>query len=145
MPHLESALGRVSGSQYFSTFDLSNGYWQLDLHEDSRDCKSFLTPDGVFTPTRVLHGASNAVAYMQSSLQGILGSMSSSILSWLDDLFLHAPSVEDLLANLRQFFTICRFHNLKLHPHKCSLFSVEGKWCGRIISAAGVRFDPRRL
>jgi Reverse transcriptase (RNA-dependent DNA polymerase) len=89
MPHLESDLGRVSGSQYFSTFDLSSGYWQLDLHEDSRDYQSFITPDGLFTPTRVLHGASNAVAHMQSSLQGILGSMSSSIMSWLDDLFLY--------------------------------------------------------
>jgi Reverse transcriptase (RNA-dependent DNA polymerase) len=145
MPHLESELGRVSGSRYFSTFDLSNGYWQLALHEDSRDCQSFITPDGVFTPTRVLHGASNAVAHMQSSLQGILHSMSESVLSWLDDLFLHASSVDELLAHLRKFFTICRDHNIKLHPLKCSLFSVEAKWCGRIISAAGVRFDPRRL
>jgi hypothetical protein len=79
-------LGRVSGYNYFYSFDLSNEQWQLELHEVSRDCLSFITPDWVFTPTRVLHGASNAVAHSQFSMQGILGSF--FILSWLDDLFL---------------------------------------------------------
>jgi hypothetical protein len=131
MPHLESELGRVAGSQFFATFDLSNGYWQLELHENSRDCQSFITPDGVYTPTRVLHGSSNDVAHIQSSLQGILGDLSPFILAWLDDLFLHAPTEPDLLSRLRQLFKLCRDFNLKLHPGKCSLFSKDAHWCGR--------------
>jgi hypothetical protein len=145
MPHLESELGRVAGLYFFATFDLSNGYWQLELHEDSRDCQSFITPDGVYMPTRILHGSSNAVAHMQSSLQGVLGDLSQFILSWLDDLFLHASTEADLLARLRQLFMLCRDFNLKLHPGKCSLFYKKSHWCSRVITGAGVRFDPRRL
>jgi hypothetical protein len=40
---------------------------------------------------------------------------------------------------------MCLGQNLKLHPDKCSLFSMEAKWCGRLISGEGVRFDRRRL
>jgi hypothetical protein len=61
MPHIESELARVHGSQFFATFDQIHGYWQLMLDPDSQECQSFLTPDGVFTPTRVLHGTSNAL------------------------------------------------------------------------------------
>jgi hypothetical protein len=75
MPHMGSELARVAGSHCFATFDLSNGYWQLELYEDSRNCQSFITPDGVYTPTRVLNGSSKSVAHMYSSLQKVLGSL----------------------------------------------------------------------
>jgi Reverse transcriptase (RNA-dependent DNA polymerase) len=115
MPYLESELSRVAGSQIFSTFDLCHGYWQLELSESSRDCQSFITPDGIYTPTSVLHGASNAVSHMQSPMQGILGDLSADILAWLDDLLLHSRDECALIANLRRFFTLCREFSLKLH------------------------------
>jgi hypothetical protein len=72
MPHIESELSRLQGSTYFATFDLSHGYWQLELAPESQECQSFITPDGVFSPTRVLHGTSNAVLHLQAALQGVL-------------------------------------------------------------------------
>jgi hypothetical protein len=145
MPHLDSELNRVAGSSVFATFDLSQGYWQLSLDVDSQDCQSFITPDGVFTPTRVLHGTTNAVPHFQACVQGILGDLSENILAWLDDLLMYAMNEPALLKLLRLFFQLCRDYNLKLHPGKCVLFSKMVRWCGRLISFNGVRFDPRRV
>jgi Reverse transcriptase (RNA-dependent DNA polymerase) len=145
MPHVESELARLCNSHYFATFDLSHGYWQLPLAAQSQECQSFITPDGVYSPTRVLHGTTNAVAHMQSVLQEVLAPMSEHILAWLDDLLLHAASITDLFDYLRTFFTICRNYSLKLHPGKCVLFSASVRWCGRVISATGSKFDPRRI
>jgi hypothetical protein len=61
MPHVESELSRLQSSKFFATFDLSHGYWQLPLAPESQECQSFITPDGVYSPTRVLHGTTNAV------------------------------------------------------------------------------------
>jgi hypothetical protein len=144
MPHIESEISRLQGYSYFATFDLSLGYWQLELAPESQECQSFITPDGVFSPKRVLHGTSNAVLHLQAALQGVLKPLAQQILAWLDDLLLHAKSVPTLLGFLRDFFLLCRQHNLKLHPGKCVLFATEVRWCGRLISSAGVRFDPRR-
>jgi hypothetical protein len=66
------------------------------------------------------------------------------MLSWLDDLLLHAKSVDGLLENLKEFFFLCRENNLKIHPGNCILFASERRWCGRVLSGLGVRFDPRR-
>jgi len=69
MPDLESSLGRLKNQKVFALIDLCQGYWQLPLHENSQECQSFITPDGVFSPTRVMHGQRNAVSYCQSSIQ----------------------------------------------------------------------------
>jgi hypothetical protein len=105
MPHIESELARVQGSCCFATFDFSHGYWQLPIAEDSQECQSFLTPDGVFTPTRVLHGNSNAVMHLQASLQGILTPLEKQLLYWLDDLPLYADNEISFFQHLRTFFS----------------------------------------
>jgi RNase H-like domain found in reverse transcriptase len=66
------------------------------------------------------------------------------LLSWLDDLLLHATTIDQFLHYLRIFFTLCREFNIHLHPGKSVLFARAARWCGRIISGDGVRFDPRR-
>jgi hypothetical protein len=55
MPNLQDELHDLHGSKVFATLDFCQGYWQIPLHKDSQDCQSFITPDGVYTPTRVLH------------------------------------------------------------------------------------------
>lgn len=62
MPNLEQELTKLSDSRYFGTFDLSHGYWQLPLERKSQELQSFITPDGIYSPTRVLHGTTNAVS-----------------------------------------------------------------------------------
>jgi len=43
------------------------------------------------------------------------------------------------------YFELCRANNIKLHARKCHLFLTTVNWCGRLISAEGVRMDPSRL
>lgn len=61
MPNLEYELLQLTNSSCYARFDLSYAYWQLRLAEYSQSCQSFITPDGVYSPTRVLHGTTNAV------------------------------------------------------------------------------------
>ena len=145
MPHVESELSRLQSSKFFATFDLSHGYWQLPLAPESQECQSFITPDGVYSPTRVLHGTTNAVTHIQAVLQEVFAPLSKNLLAWLDDLLLHASTLIQLFDHLSMFFTLCRKFNIKLHPGKCVLFSLVVRWCGRLISAEGSKFDPRRI
>lgn len=146
MPNIEDELTTIHRSTCFANFDFVMAYWQLALHSDSRECQSFITPDGIFTPTRVLHGSTNAVLYLQANLTAIFSpSLRDFFLIWLDDLLLHRQTPEELLDSIEEFFKICVKYNLKLHPGKCVLFANDIRWCGRLISADGVKFDPRRM
>lgn len=57
----------------------------------------------------------------------------------------HASKVADLLKTICQLFGIMSTRNLKLHPGKCTLFATEILWCGRLLPAHSIRFDPRRI
>ncbi|ETV74095.1 hypothetical protein H257_11397 [Aphanomyces astaci] len=50
-------------ARVFFSLDWFKGYWQLALHEDSQMYYSFMTPFGVYTPTRVLIGQTDAVVF----------------------------------------------------------------------------------
>ncbi|KAH9089265.1 hypothetical protein Ae201684P_001468 [Aphanomyces euteiches] len=105
MPMLDAALTVLVGSRVFFTLDWFKGYWQLALHEDSQMYYSFMTPFGVYTPTRVLMGQTDAVAF-----------------SWLDDMLGYAEITDDLFDLLEQVLTICSKFGLKLNPRKCDFF-----------------------
>ena len=145
MPHLDDAMQELAKSTCYATIDLCHGYWQMPLEKESQECQSFITPEGVFTPTRVLHGQTNATFYFQSTISKICHPLRKNILQWLDDLLIHAETPEKLLDILGNFFEICQQHGIKLHAAKCKLFLTEVQWCGRLISKRGIRMDPRRL
>ena len=143
MPNLEHELHKLSGSSYFANMDRSNAYWQLPFHKNSQHLQSFITPDGIYTPCRVLHGTTNAFSYLQSNLSSILTPyLSDHVLIWLDDVLIYASSMKDLFQSIQEVLTLCRTYRLYLHPKKCIMFTNAIRWCGRLITPKGVRFDP---
>ena len=107
---------------------------------------SFLTDQGVYTPTRVSMGGSDSVAYCQATVQAIFDEvLYKGLLIWLDDLLGYAKTPEDHLQLLRRVLAICAENGLKLNPKKCCFYQTEAKWCGKIISKAGVCHAPERI
>ncbi|KAH9137526.1 hypothetical protein AeRB84_017790, partial [Aphanomyces euteiches] len=145
MPNLDSAMACLVGTKAYFTLDWTKGYWQLPLHADSQEFFSFMTPFGVCTPTRVLMGQTDAVAYCQSVVHQMFGELLfRGLLAWLDDLLGSAKSVASLFDLLDQVLATCAEFGLKLSPKKCHFYLAEAEWCGKIISAAGVTHSPRR-
>lgn len=145
MPHLESSLQELSGAKCFAKLDLSQGYWQLALDESSQELMSIQTPQGVYTPTRLLQGGTDSGNYFQAILWPLFAENVRKFLQWVDDFLLHAANEEELLTNLGEFFRVCEELNLKLHAAKCILFSRAVTFCGRQISETGTRHNPRNL
>jgi Reverse transcriptase (RNA-dependent DNA polymerase) len=145
MPNLQDELHDLHGSEVFATLDFCQGYWQIPLHKDSQDCQSFITPDGVYIPTRVLHGTRNASLHLQSVLVVMMDDIKSNIKEWLDDCLHHTTTENELLATLNFFFKKCQEHGLKLRARKCMLLASTVRYWGRLITKDGVRFDPKNM
>ena len=145
MPNIDSPLSQISGATCFASLDFCHEYWQLPLDRASQECQSFIFPDGVYSPTRVFHGQTNAVAHYQSSILALCTTLRESLLQWLDDILAHSSSPDELISLLARFFAICGQYGLKRHSRKCRLFLREVNWCGRLLSKAGIRLDPRRI
>ena len=146
MPHIAVIVSHLKGMKYFFVIDLFKGYWQFPLHEDSREYLSFMTHEGVFTPLRVVMGATGSGDYFQATVTEVYKElMFKHLLSWLDDLLGYAKTEQELLDVLEQLFQLSRKRNIKLNAKKCQLFNTEMKWCGKIYTADGVVHDPERI
>lgn len=146
MLNIEQELTSVSGSKIFAKFDCPHVYWQCSLAADSQESQSFTTPDGVYTLTRVLHGTTSAVTNLQFILAEIItNSFRKHSFFWFNDILLHRSATAGLPRALRELFAMCAIRNLILHTSKGTLYTTAVQWCGRHLSANGVRFDSSRM
>ena len=62
----------------------------------------------------------------------------------VDDVIIHAKSLEKLIVRIRAVFARCREYNLRLNPDKCMLGLTEMPVLGHVISAEGIKPDPSK-
>ena len=145
MPHLQSFSSYLKNSSVYFTLDCFKGYWKFPVSGDL-DCQSFVTPFGVYTPTRICQGNCNGVFAFQRGMSEIFGDLiPSNLLIWLDDVLGFSSDPNSLLILLRSVFVRCRKFRLKLSALKCCFFLKEALWCGNVYSARGVSHDPKRI
>ncbi|KAF1322126.1 hypothetical protein FI667_g11572, partial [Globisporangium splendens] len=146
MPNLHVALEHCRGKKYYSVFDFLKGFWQLPLAKASQEILSYMTDKKIFTPLRVPQGSADAALHFQATVEKVLDELLYKyVLVWVDDLLLFSDSVEELLNVMERVFFLLDQHGLKLSPKKSHLFLTEVKWCGRIISEAGIGHDAERI
>ncbi|GMF50898.1 unnamed protein product [Phytophthora fragariaefolia] len=91
-------------------------------------------------------GATDSVGYCQTVVEEVFGDLlGQGILCWLDDILGYAADAEALMVLLDQVLERCECYGLKLHANKCVFFATKVKWCGKMISAKGVRHCPERV
>ena len=142
MPNHED-MRDLLGAKFFGKLDLLQGYWQMPLAPEAQEVFTMVTPDGLFTPTRVPQGVLNATAYFQGVMTDLLQGLNCKI--WVDDVFFYADSEDALLQLLDDILARLEAVGLFAAAHKCTFFSRELVWCGKVYSNGMVSHDPARI
>lgn len=139
LPHQADCLAALGGNCFFSTMDLTSGFYNMPLHEDDRKYSAFTTPMGLYEYNRLPQGLCNSPGSFMRMWTSIFGDQNYlSLLCYLDDLLVFAPDEETALLRLRMVFDRLRSHNLKLAPKKCFFLRRSVKFLGHIIDENGV-------
>ena len=72
LPRTDDTLDALSGSVYFTTVDLSSGYWQVTVHPDDREKTAFTTGDGLYQFKVMPMGLTNAPPTFQRLMELVL-------------------------------------------------------------------------
>ena len=137
---------KCAGAVAFCTMDCLRGYWQCPLAEEAREYFTFVTGDGLFTPTRVPQRVMIATSYFQGTMVEVLRNLvGHACLIYADDVKVIGWSVEELVMNLRAVLLRFMERGLFLAAHKLVLFTREVKWRGKLYSGTTVRHDPGRV
>ena len=141
LPRICESLDSLVGSAYFSTFDLTSGFWQVPMEEESKQFTTFtLGSMGLFECDRMPFGLCNAPATFQRLMQNCLGELNLTYcLIYLDDVIVYSKTPAEHLQQMRVVFDRLREHELKLKPSKCNLFKTEIIYLAHHISKDGVK------
>ena len=62
LPRIDDIIDSLQGQKYFSSLDLTSGYWQVEMDKDSAEKTAFGVPIGHFELKAIPFGLCNAVA-----------------------------------------------------------------------------------
>ena len=143
LPTIVQQLAALEGSAVFSALDLSSGYHQLRLHEESSKLATITTPFGNYRYKRLPQGVLSGTYAFQAAMDQILGDCKWRYASpYLDDILIFSKNIHDHLSHLRDVFTRLRDAGLTIKKSKCHLFMSKLRYLGHVISADGIRPDP---
>ena len=146
LPHIADALDCFSGSHYFTCLDLTAGYWQIELDDESKKKTAFTVPQGLYEFVRMPFGLTNAPATFQRAITCCLQGLNWQIaLCFLDDIVVFAKDFESHLERLSIVLKRLHEHNLKLKPKKCDFFKTEVTYLGHVVSSQGISTDPSKI
>ena len=69
LPNIADILDSLGNSRYFSTLDLRNGYWQIEIDPKDRPKSAFVTSSGLFEFDKMSFGLKMAPATFQCAME----------------------------------------------------------------------------
>ena len=145
LPNISDILDMLGGAQYFSCLDLSQGYYQMELDENSRPCTAFSTDKGHYQLTRLPMGLKISPSIFSRMMSVAMSGLTySRCFVYLDDLIVFGKTLEDHNKNLIDVFKRLIQVNLKLHPQKCNFLKKEIVYLGHLITDNGILPDPSK-
>ena len=145
LPRIDDTLDTLSGSRWFSTLDLTSGYWQVEMEAVDKEKTAFSTYRGLFQFNVMPFGLANAPSTFQRLMELTLSDLHwKTCLVYLDDIIIFSKTVEEHLSRLQEVFQRLRDAGLKLKPSKCKLLQTSVKYLGHVVSNQGVETDPEK-
>ena len=133
---------------WFAVFDLTSGYYQAPIEEESRQYTAFATRHGMYRWKRLPMGLRDAGCYFQQTLvnevlDGLI--MHDGVELYLDDCMVFAQTEDEYLKRLRQVFERFRKKGITLNPSKCKLGISTVEYVGHTINCNGLHYTRDKL
>jgi hypothetical protein len=145
LPRIDACLDALAGSVWFSTVDLRNSYYQVELAEADRDKTAFVCRGGQYRFKRMPLGLCNSGATFQRLVDIVLSGLSYDIcLAYIDDILVYSRSLPEHLSRLRTVLSRLENAGLKIKPSKTFLLRRSVGFLGHLISAEGIGAHPEK-
>ena len=139
-------MDQLEGAKIFSKIDLRSGYHQVRLHSDDVEKTAFRTRYGHYEFLVLSFGLTNAPATFMSLMNSVFHPLlDSCVITYIDDILVYSKTEEEHLVHLRQVLEILRQNKLYGKITKCDFFCKELEFLGYIVSADGIKTDPKKI
>ncbi|GFX69515.1 hypothetical protein TNCV_1768861 [Trichonephila clavipes] len=121
LPLIDDVLDRLQRVKVYTTLDLKNGFFHVDVNEDCRKFTSFTVPDGQFEFNKVPFGLSTSPSVFQRNICSIFWNLMNEglIIIYMDDLIIPSVDEEEGLRKLRAVLEVASKYGLEIQFKKC--------------------------
>ena len=149
LPRIDESLARLGKSKIYFSIDLAWAFWQNPVRKAHRHKTAFACELGFFEWRRMPFRMCNASATFQRAiaraLRKIVNREGSMVMAYIDDIVIATETVEDHMARLREVFECLREAVFNMRVAKRDFMKPEIKYLGRVVSAEGVKPDPKAV
>ena len=146
LPRTSDLLESFQGAKYFSTLDAAAGYWQVPLNENAIPKSAFICSEGLYEFLKMPFGLCNAPATYQRIMNVLLAGLNGlTCLVYLDDIIVFSRTFENHMERLKEVLDRLVAAEILLKPSKCSFAVDQVEYLGHIVSAEGIKPDPKKL
>ena len=143
IPLIDDLMLSLRGCRYFTSLDLTSGYYQVELEESSKEKTAFVLDGQLLEFNRLPFGLKGAPPLFQRMMQIVLSG--TGVLPYIDDVVVASVDFEQHVSSVQTVLERFREHNLKLKPSKCSFAATEIKYLGFLVSGEGLKPDPDKV
>lgn len=142
LPQISCILDKLSKAKFFSTLDLTSGYWHVALHPKDTEKTAFATTFGLFEWLRLPFGLKNAPAIFNRTIRRILDKYKVNFAChYFDDIIIFSESKAQHLEHLKRIFEICVKENIKLKLSKCKFMKQQINFLGYCVQEGTISPD----
>lgn len=145
MPTLEEIISKLANCEVFSTIDLTNAFYHVKLHEESRHVTTFWTGEKYYQFTRLAFGLSSAPDIFQRAMQDVVLKGCTSVLNYSDDILVYTETAHQHETQLEEVMSSLSRHNVKLNTEKCKFMRESVTFLGFTFSRNGISITEDKL
>uniref|UniRef100_A0A1I8BFD6 RNA-directed DNA polymerase n=1 Tax=Meloidogyne hapla TaxID=6305 RepID=A0A1I8BFD6_MELHA len=138
LPKMEEMIHKAAGKAWYSSLDLSSGFWQIPLDRESSYKCGIITEWGLYEMKRLPFGLKNAPSIFKRTMNKVLKGVKNVSL-YIDDILVHTNGFEEHIEILEQVFSRLKENGLKLKGEKCKFFMRKCIYLGHEISNKGYK------
>ncbi|GFS75548.1 hypothetical protein TNCV_3424961 [Trichonephila clavipes] len=129
LPLIEDVLDRLQGAKVYTTLDLKNGFFHVDVNEDCKHLTSFVVPDGQFEFNKVPFGLSTSPSVFQRYVYSIFRELMRKgiVIIYMDDLVIPAKDEKEGLEKLGEVLEVTS-KSRRRKITSCPIYVAEEKY-----------------
>ena len=143
LPRIDDCLRALAGATWFTTFDLKNSYYQVELAEKDREKTSFVVRGGQYSFLRLPMGLCNSASTFQRLMDVVLSGLAYDIcLAYIDDIIVYSGTLKEHYERLRAVLRRICTAGMKIKVEKTVLAQRSVEFLGHLVSAEGIQTHP---
>jgi len=143
MQTIKEVVTRMPNATIFSVLDVSSGFWQIKLDQESTKLCTFNTPFGRYMFKRLPFGLSSSQDVFQKTMTQMFEDIQGTEVV-VDNILVWGENKQQHDVRLIQVLKRAHHQNLKLIKSKCQIRKQQITYLGHILTNQRLKPDPKK-